>query len=110
MKLEKKLGKIRTVSFGFGGYQDAQLGLSVTLGADGWGVGDFSGFWSDDPGEYAKWDKKNQDKYWGEALRELRELLQKAKVKNVADLKGVPVEVVFNGQQLDSWRILEEVL
>ena len=44
---EKKLGKIQSVSFGLGGYQEAMLGLSVTLHSekDHWGVADFKGTW-----------------------------------------------------------------
>ena len=36
--MEKRLGKIESVSFGLGGYQGAMLGIHVTLGASGWGV------------------------------------------------------------------------
>ena len=43
--MEKKLVKIESVRFGLGGYQDSQLGLSVTLSNGGWGVGDFKGEW-----------------------------------------------------------------
>lgn len=38
--MEKKLGKIQDVKFGIGGYQDAMIGLFITLGNNGWGVGD----------------------------------------------------------------------
>ena len=33
--MEKKLGKIENVKFGIGGYQDAMIGLHVTLGNNG---------------------------------------------------------------------------
>jgi len=32
--ITKKIGKIQSINFGFGGYQDAMLGLSVLLGND----------------------------------------------------------------------------
>ena len=35
--MEKKLGKIQSVRFGHGGYQDACIGISVTLGDGSWG-------------------------------------------------------------------------
>ena len=41
--METKLGRIKSIRFGLGGYQDSCLGLSVSLGADGWAVGDFKG-------------------------------------------------------------------
>ena len=43
--MEKRLGKIESVHFGLGGYQGAMLGLHVTLGTDGWGVGDSRANW-----------------------------------------------------------------
>ena len=36
--MKKELGKITSVRFGLGGYQNACLGLSVSLGSDGSGV------------------------------------------------------------------------
>lgn len=42
--MEKKyLGKITRVSFGLGGYQDIQFGLSVTLEGQGIGTNAFIG-------------------------------------------------------------------
>lgn len=32
--MEKRIGKIQKIKFGFGGYQDAQFGVSVTLSSD----------------------------------------------------------------------------
>ena len=31
---EKRIGKIKNISFGMGGYDDAMLGISITLGSD----------------------------------------------------------------------------
>ena len=36
--MEKKLGKIKEVCFGLGGYQGEMLGFHVTLGNGSWGV------------------------------------------------------------------------
>jgi len=112
--LEKKIGKITNVKFGRGGYQDAMMGISVSLGSDkdSWSVGDFKGTWGVDTevSEYAKWTEEDRQKHFGEVMTFVNELLLKAKKYNVADLKGVPVEVTFEGNTLKSWRILEEVL
>ena len=45
--MEKKLGRIVCVSFGLGGYQESQLGLSLTFegSKDCWGCGTFIGNW-----------------------------------------------------------------
>ena len=111
--MEKKLGKIESVRFGLGGYQDACLGLSVTLSASGWGVGDFKGSWDAESvkrSEYTKWTEEERSKGYDETMRYLSKLLKDAKVDSVDKLKGVPVEVTFDGNMLKEWRILTEVL
>lgn len=105
-----ELGSIKTASFGFGGYQDAQLGLSITLGGKSWGCGDFKGAWGIDRSEYCKWTEEDRLRSLGEACMFLRDLLRTAKVSSVADLVGIPIEATFDGTLLQSWRILEEVL
>lgn len=105
-----ELGRITKISFGFGGYQDVQLGLSITLGGKSWGVGDFKGAWGTDRSEHAKWSEEDRLRQLGEACMFLRDLLQKANKRTVDELVGVPVEVTFRGNTLDSWRVLDEVL
>lgn len=86
MTESKILGRIISASFGFGGYQDTQLGLTVRVGTRG----------SD----------------WGDFLSPERagEILQKARIKDTSKLVGVPVELTLHGNTLNSWRVLEEVL
>ena len=111
--MEKKLGKIESVRFGHGGYQDACLGLSVTLSGGGWGVNDFKGTWDAEMikvSEYTKWDEKDRAKGYDETMRFLSKLLKEAKVSSVDKLKGVPVECSFEGTLLKEWRILTEVI
>lgn len=107
--IRKELGKIRNISFGYGGYQDAMLGVSVTLVADGWGVGDYRGTWAE-RSEYAKWTVEDQMRIFAETCIWIRDLLKAAKVQTIDQLKGIPVEVTFEGNVLQSWRILTEVL
>jgi hypothetical protein len=102
--MEKKLGKIESVRFGHGGYQDACIGLSVTLGNGSW-----------DPEmikctEHTKWTEEDRTNNIGEAVRFVSKLLKEAKVDSVDKLKGVPVEVTFDGNLLKEWRVLTEVL
>ena len=111
--MEKRLGKIESVRFGLGGYQDSQLGLSVTLSASGWGVGDFKGNWDCERikwSEHCKWTEEERDKGYSETMRYLSKLLKDSKVDSVDKLKGIPVEVTFDGNMLKEWRILTEVL
>jgi hypothetical protein len=100
----KQLGKIQSVSFGHGGYHDAMIGISFTLSGEGWGVGDFWGAWS------IKRSEEDRIRGLGEMVMRVNDLLQQAKVSTVDRLKGIPVEVSFEGNLLKSWRVLTEVL
>ena len=108
--MEKRLGKIKHCQFGEGGYQDACVGVSFTLGGDGWGVGDFWGDWSIDRSDYANWSEEDRIRHLGEMVMRLNALLKSAKKRWVSELVGVPVEVEFDGMALKSWRVLTEVL
>jgi hypothetical protein len=111
--MEKRLGKIESVSFGHGGYQECMLGLQVTLSGGSWGVGDFKGNWDAElikHTENTKWTEEDRDKGYSDTMRFLSKLLKDAKVNSVDELKGVPVEVTFDGMMLKEWRILTEVI
>ena len=111
--MEKKLGKIEEVSFGLGGYQGAMLGLHVTLGDGGWGVGHSKSNWDSEQikcAEHTQWTESDRDMWFSEIMRYVSKLLKEAKVDSVDKLKGKPVEVTFDGNQLKEWRILTEVL
>ena len=95
-----------------GGYKDAQFGIWFQLGNDGWGVGDGKGVWCGNPSEHAKWTLADKHKIMGEIMQYIEDLMADAKVSNVNDLKGIPVEITFDspyGKML-SWRILKEVI
>ena len=111
MSTEKRIGKIYSIKFGKGGYQEACLGVTVDLRSEnGWGVEDFNGTWGGAPSPGAQWTVEDQTKRWGEMVRWIADLLKKSKKESIDQLKGVPVEVEFEGMKLKSWRILEEVL
>jgi hypothetical protein len=113
MSARKELGKIQSVRYGHGGYQDAMLGISFALGGSGWGVGDFWGYWAPsliDCGEHCKWTEADRDADMAKTARRIDALLKDAKVNDVAKLAGIPIEVTFNGMTLESWRVLGEVL
>jgi hypothetical protein len=111
--MEKILGKIESVKFGLGGYQDSQLGLSVILGNGSWGVGDFKGNWDAERikwSEHCKWTEEDRTIGYSETMRYLSKLLKDAKVDSVDKLKGIPVEVTLDDNTLKEWRVLTEVL
>lgn len=108
--MKKELGKIRNVVLGLGGYQDAQIGIWFTFGGDGWGVSNGRGVWQGNPSSSAKWTMEDKLKSMGEIMLYIEGLLKEAKVSDVNDLIGIPVEITFEGGKLDSWRILTEVI
>jgi hypothetical protein len=111
--MEKKLGKISNVTFGCVGYQDVQFGLSLTFEGQGWGVGTtISHAWSLGMkcDKHSKWTEADRDAGFAKTMREVNEIMQKARIDDITKLKGKPVEVVFANNTLQSWRILEEVL
>jgi hypothetical protein len=105
-----ELGRIAKATFGFGGYDDAMMGLSLTFSGDSWGCSHFEGTWASAPSERALWTLADQDQQWAGAVRLLRDTLKAAKRSHVADLVGVPVECTFERNTLKSWRVLTEVI
>lgn len=113
MNTETKLGKIKHISLGLGGYQDAMLGLHVTLGGEGWGVNESKPDWDAElilPHVRSNRTEADRSKSYDEIMRYISKLLQEAKVRDVAALKDIPVEVTLVDNVLESWRILKEVL
>lgn len=114
--VETKLGYIKSVKVGRGGYQDAMFGITFELGGQGWGVIDFWGEW--DPSvikrdEWSQWTEDDRSAKFVDMVRRISKLLSDASVDDVAALKGKPVSVTVNGTgygSLSSWRILIEVL
>ena len=114
MNERKELRKITAVRFGHGGYQDCQIGLSLTFGGEGWSVGTFiSGHW--DPclmkhSEHCKWTEAERTAMQADLVIKISELLRDAKVDDVTKLLNIPVELTFEFTTLKDWRILKEVL
>lgn len=111
--MEKRLGKIKNVRFGIGGYQDCQLGIHFDLGTDTWGVTDSKSVWDPEKikcSENSQWTEEDRNKAMNDVMRYTSSLLKDAKVNFVVELKGKPVEITMEGNMLKEWRILTEVL
>lgn len=108
--IETRLGKIEKCEFGFGGYQNAMIGIQFVLSSAGWGCGDFWGDWSMERTEHCKWTEAERVNHLGEVCMRISQLLSDAKVDSVTKLVGLPIEVTFDGLSLKSWRVLKEVL
>jgi len=113
--IRTELGKISSVRYGVGGYNDAMHGISFTLEGKGWGVQDFWGAWGAiiDHTDHCKWSEEDRIKQHGEIAMRISWLLQQAKKEDIGGLRGLPIEATFQGGGmglLKSWRVLEEVL
>lgn len=109
--MDKHLGKISEVKFGFGGYQDLQLGLTIKLSFPGSGAETFlAGGWITEISEYTKWTEDDRAREHASLCANLIKILKDAKVEDVADLKNKPIEATFERLVLTNWRILTEVL
>ncbi len=99
--MKKQLGKIKSVAFGFGGYNDGMIGLSFifTYGEE-YIVRDFWG----------AWPHNERINYLGSVCVRISGLLKDAKVTDINMLKNTPVEITFEANELQSWRVLTEVL
>lgn len=113
MATTKELGKIESIKFGYGGYQEALIGLSIIFKGDGFGISDFKGDWAPsiiECSQNAKWSEEDRSKHFDELVRYIDKLLKDAKKQYLHQLNGVPVELTLESGTLKSWRILTEVL
>lgn len=110
--METRIGKIKKVSFGKGGYEDAGIGVTFTLGSDKelWGVNDFWGAWAIERSDDCEWTEADRIRELGEMVMRLNATLRDAKVATINRLVGQPVEVTLDGNLLKSWRILTEAI
>lgn len=76
------------------------------------GVGDFKGFWGPDikHDKNCKWTEQSRRDAYADTMQFIGSLLKDANKDRVDQLVGVPVEVVFDGNTLKSWRILSEAI
>ena len=110
MTVKKELGRISGAQFGFGGYQDVQIGLSLQFESNGWGCGTFDGYWAGKRSDSAKWTEEDRVKALGEMMMRLSDILIQAKARDVGELVGKPVEITFDDNVFKEFRILTEVL
>lgn len=108
--MRENIGKIRSVRFGNGGYQDACIGVTFELGNSTWGVIDFWGAWAIDRSDYCKWTEESRIAELGQMVMRVNALLKDANVSSLDKLVGKPIEVTMNGTTLQSWRILTEAI
>jgi len=105
------LGKIVQAEFGTVKERDYFLGLQLAFEFNGgFNVSD-DGYHTVNVSENCFWESEIQ-KYerYERALKDLKRVLDDAKVNYVSELIGKPIEVEIEGDRLKSFRILTEVL
>lgn len=108
--IETKLGKITEAEFGYIFDMPFLFGLKLTFGGEGWGIGD-DGRYTMNLSKECKWDtleEKNQRAL--SILESVNSFLKVAKVQDVSELRGKPVEVIIENTIFKNFRILTEVL
>jgi len=105
--IRKVLGKIESVSFGFVTEREFLFGLSLTFRFESGGV---QGNDTINIGKECKWTITERQRAIAEMIDRVAEVMRAAKVLDVADLKGKPVEVTLEDDWYKSFRILTEVL
>lgn len=60
--------------------------------------------------ERCQWTEESRSKSLDEICRRLSKILNEAKVTDVSNLVGIPVEVTLDGNSFKDFRILTEVL
>lgn len=112
--IEKVLGKINSVKFGIVGHNDSQFGISLDFRFNNCcGIGSVHAFWDFNQvewSEYCKWSESDREKSCVEIMKFVSKLLSDAKVFEVSQLEGKPVELEIENNTLKNWRILTEVL
>ena len=112
------LGKIESVDFEIGGYQDCMIQFRFTLSFGGYGsIKTFGQSWShvteeelNEPNSRYKWSHEGRLKDIGQAGWTVINLMKDAKVNSLSSLKGKPVRVYCVGNTVDRFEILKEVL
>lgn len=107
--IQKVLGKIQDVSFGH--ISDYEVGLCITFKTSAGNVQFSQTFFNVSVSSEGKeWEEEDRTEKYAEIVKTISVLLSTAKVSDIKDLVGIPVEVSFNGSLMESWRILVEVL
>jgi hypothetical protein len=111
LNMEKKiLGKISSAEFGKVRDYPFLIGLQLNFKFDGGGVGD-GGINTVNISKGCKWEyPAKRAESLVAMIENINTILTDAKVENVSQLEGKPVEIIIKGNVFQSFRILTEVL
>lgn len=108
--IEKSLGKILDVRFGFIPDYPSLFGLDLTFKlSDGCGIGT-GGKYTVNISEACKWSEEERNAALIDMINQVIKIMKDAKITNISDLKNKPVEVTIDRNMFKDFRILTEVL
>jgi hypothetical protein len=109
--MNTKLGKITNAQFGFIRDYPFLMGLILDFKMDGgsYGVG-CGGKYTINISKECKWNNNERSNAIVKQWDNIAELLKAAKVENVEELKGIPIEITLNNNIFHDFRILTEVI
>lgn len=107
---KKELGKIESVEYGLCRDRGFLMGITFVLKFPGAGCVSANEVNMSEHTEYCRWTIEDQNKQIVELMHYIKKLLTDAKVNKVSELKNIPIEATFDGNMLESFRILTEVL
>lgn len=105
----RELGRITKAEFGLCEDRPFLFGLKLMFEGQGWGVGDGGRFMLN-ISKACKWSEEERMKAITASADYVAQILADAKVSNVSQLVGKPVEITFENRTFKSFRILTEVL
>lgn len=108
--MEKVLGKISSVSFGFNSDYPHLFGLQLYFKMEGCGIGDGGCHLVNISEECKYTDSCERKAAYAKAFEQTAEILKAAKISDVSQLKDIPVEITIDKNTFKSFRILTEVL
>ena len=110
MSLTKHKGKISSIYFGLGGYQESMLGLHICFSFE---MHKFictsDAYWdyySVEHTERSKWTEQSRLARYARINCNISELLNKAKVRELGQLKNKEVTLTMDGLNLYSWELI----
>lgn len=106
--MQKYLGKIETVYFGLDRDYPFLFGLELTFKFDGSFVTSTKDVVN--ISETCKWTKEERSEAITKCMDQVIKVMKDANVNEITKLKGKPVELIIEGNTLQDYRILTEVI
>ena len=113
MRKSVSLGKITSVKFGLCGHNEDEIGLKLSFSSAGKVVSFNKSYYDTHQVEHTsrcEWSPEDRVNAHNATIEYVSKLLNDAGVDDINKLVNKPVELTFDANDLQEWRILTEVL